>query len=323
MTDAFALEATAVTKRFGASLALADAHLAVRHGEVHALVGPNGAGKTTLLRIFLGLIRQDAGTVSLLGTSRDSSGGRLPDSVAGFVDTPAFYPYLSARANLTLLAGLDLRGGADRPTVARALEEAGLGPVADAQVGTYSAGMRQRLGIAAALLRRPALLLLDEPTSALDPAGARDVRGQLARLAADGAAVLFASHDLAQVEAMCSVVTIIDRGRVGFSGPIADLRARVPRAIHTLRTSDDRAALDLASGRHGLTATAMTGALELEADEASLDAYVILLGKRGIAIRSLERRAPSLESLFLQLTATVEPAPAPGSTNGTGVGVTS
>src|SRR5262249_15169915 len=146
--------------------------LVARPGLLHGLLGPNGAGKTTLMRVVLGLVRADAGTVRLFG--RDVGAGAhqpLPDSVAGFVETPAFYPYLSGRRNLALLARLDGGAAADRRArVNRALEQLSLGDHADAAVGGYSAGMRQRLGVAATLLRTPKLLVLDEPTSSLDPA---------------------------------------------------------------------------------------------------------------------------------------------------------
>jgi ABC-2 type transport system ATP-binding protein len=303
MSDEFPLKAVSISKRFDDRAALVDVHVAVRRGEVHGLIGPNGAGKTTLLRIFLGLMRRDAGTVTMLGRAWSGAGDRLPDSVAGFVETPGFYPYLSARVNLTLLTGLDLQRRVGSSAISEALDVVGLASAADARVGTFSAGMRQRLGIAAAALRRPTLLLLDEPTSALDPAGAGGVRAHIQELAAGGAGILFASHDLAEVEAICSAVTIIDRGRIAFTGSIADLRSRMPSETCLLRTSDDRVAFDLASGRPGLGATvAPEGGLELAADADTLDAYVIVLGCNRIAVRSLERRAPSLESLFLRLT---------------------
>ena len=140
--------------------------------------------------------------------------------------------------------------GADR--VDRALEQIGLGPQADIAVAGYSAGMRQRLGLAAALLRSPRLLFLDEPTSSLDPAGARDVRAIARRLADEGAAVVLSSHDMAEVEELCAELTVINRGRVVFSGTVDELRQLAPAAVHVLRTSDDSAALDLASRQPGV-----------------------------------------------------------------------
>jgi ABC-2 type transport system ATP-binding protein len=164
--------------------------------------------------------------------------------------------------------------------------------------------MRQRLGLAAALLRSPRLLLLDEPTNSLDPAGAHAVRTLVRRLAHEGAAVVLSSHDMAEVEELCAALTIIHRGRVLFCGTVDELRKLAPDAVHALRTSDDRAALDLASQWPGIgVAPALDGGgLDVWADIKALDTYVIALGSVGIAVRGLERRARSLESLFLQLT---------------------
>src|SRR5262249_58603558 len=187
-------------------------------GELHGLLGPTGAGKTTLMRVLLGLVRRDAGTAQLLGHTLDAAADGVPDGVAGLIEVPAFYPYLSARKNLALLARLDTaRGSADRPGVDAALEQTGLTAQADVAVGAYSAGMRQRLGLASALLRSPRLLFLDEPTSSLDPAGACDVRAIARRLADDGAAVVLSSHDMSEIQELCAAVTVIPPRRVVFS----------------------------------------------------------------------------------------------------------
>jgi ABC-2 type transport system ATP-binding protein len=163
--------------------------------------------------------------------------------------------------------------------------------------------MRQRLGLAAALLRSPRLLFLDEPTSSLDPSGARDVRAIVRRLADAGAAIIWSSHDMAEVEELCGVLTVINRGRVVFSGTVGELRQLAPAAVHLLRTSNDSAALELASWQPRVRVTSTTDcALEVAADIEALDAYVIALGRAGIAVRVLERRLRSLESLFLDLT---------------------
>jgi len=230
----------------------------------------------------------------------------MPDGVAGFVETPAFYPYLSGRRNLTLLARLDNHPGSDRKQrVTHALEEVGLIAQAEVPVGAYSAGMRQRLGVAAALLRTPRLLLLDEPTSSLDPAGARDVRALARRLADEGAAVVWSSHDMSEVEELCTVITVINHGRVVFSGRVDELRMLAPASVHALRTSDDRAAVDLALGLHGVKvriAREQDGGLEVSADTDALDSYVIKLGRAGVAVRVLERCTRAIESSFLEIT---------------------
>ena len=301
--DTPALEAVGVSKRYGDRQALDGVDLVAAPGQMHGLLGPNGAGKTTLIRVCLGLTRRDAGHVRLLGRDLASTTGPLPDAVAGFVETPAFYPYLSARRNLTLLARLDGLRGSPRSIVDSALGQVGLGADTDVAVAAYSAGMRQRLGIAAALLRLPRLLILDEPTSSLDPAGARDARALARRLANDGAAVVLSSHDLTEVEELCSAITVINHGRVAFSGTVEELRARAPAAVHGLHTSNNPVARDLALRQPGVkVAPAADGALEVSADTAALDAYVIALGCAGVAVRGLEHRARSLESLFLELT---------------------
>jgi ABC-2 type transport system ATP-binding protein len=309
MLERVALEALGVSKRYGDREALCGVDLVARHGHLHGLLGPNGAGKSTLLRVLLGLVCRDAGTVRLLGRALDAPAGPVPDGVAGFVETPAFYPYLSGRRNLALLARLDGNDSSGADGIARALEQVGLGPQADVAVAGYSAGMNQRLGLAAALLRSPRLLLLDEPTSSLDPAGARDVRALVRRLADEGAAVVLSSHDMTEVEELCAALTIIHRGRVVFSGTVDELRSLAPPTVHALRTSDDRAALDLALHMHGLRVASGVdgGSFELLADSDALDAYVIALGRAGVAVRALEQRAHSLESLFLQLTGQAAP----------------
>jgi ABC-2 type transport system ATP-binding protein len=302
-----ALEARGVSKRYERDV-LCGIDLTIEPGSLHGLLGPNGAGKTTLLRVLLGLVRRDAGSVHLLGREFDFASGPLPDGVAGFVETPGFYPYLTGRKNLALLARLDGAGASSTAwCIELALHQVGLGDCENATVSGYSAGMRQRLGIAAALLRKPRLLFLDEPTSSLDPAGARDVRALVRSLADGGAAVVMSSHDMAEVEALCTTLTVIDRGRVVFAGSVDELRRRAPAETYALTTSDDRAALGLASRRPGVRATiAHGGGLDVAADAASLDAYIILLGCAGIAVRSLNRRARSLESLFLDLTGDAE-----------------
>ena len=315
-----------MSKRFGDRDALSRVDLVAESGRLHGLLGPNGAGKTTLMRILLGLVRRDSGTLRLLGCGLDGTAGSLPDGVAGFVDTPAFYPYLSGARNLALLAGLDRHGGAMRPTgPGNALEQVGLSGHAEIAVAHYSAGMRQRLGLAAALLRSPQLLLLDEPTNSLDPAGAREVRALARRLVDKGAAVVWSSHDMAEIEELCATLTIINRGRVVFSGTVDELRTLAPASVHALCTSDDLAALSLASQRHGLhvkMAPTTDGGLEVSADDAALDAYVIALGRAGVAVRVLQRRTRTLESLFLELTEFAGPseatAPASGAASSAG-----
>jgi ABC-2 type transport system ATP-binding protein len=301
--EQYALKACNVCKRFKEHVAIADVDLRVEPGQVHGLLGPNGAGKTTLLRVLLGLVRRDAGSVHLLGRALDFA-APLPDGVAGFVETPAFYSYLTGRHNLTLLARLDGHKETPNAVVDDVIERVGLASHAVIAVAKYSAGMRQRLGLAAALLRAPRLLLLDEPTSSLDPASAAEVRALVRGIAGAGATVVLSSHDMPEVEQLCASLTFLRGGRVVYSGAVGDLRARVPGAVHVMRTSDDRRALEIVSQMRGITvaaAPAGTG-LELSAPGTTLDDCVLALAAHGVAVRALEPRMRSLEELFFQLT---------------------
>ena len=299
----FALEALGVSKRYADREVLDRVDLIVPPGALHGLLGPNGAGKTTLMRVLLGLVRRSAGTVRLLGHDLDACGGRVPSGVAGFIETPAFYPYLSARQNLSLLISLDdgRRSGRDR-LVRDAIDQVGLGAEADTPVRGYSAGMRQRLGLAAALLRSPRLLFLDEPTSSLDPAAALHTRALARQLADEGVAVVWSSHDMSEVEELCSTLTVVNDGRVVFAGSVERLLERAPAAVYALCTSNDAAALSMASCRRGVKVWTRDDCLQVTAEVEALDAYVIALGSAGVAVRSMERRTRSLESLFLELT---------------------
>jgi ABC-2 type transport system ATP-binding protein len=297
-----AVDAVRVSKRYGNRDVLNEVDLAVQPGQLHGLLGPNGAGKTTLIRVLLGLARRSAGAVRLLGHELGPAGHPVPSGVGAVVETSAFYPYLTARQNLALLARLDgpTTGGRG---VDDALAAVGLAAHADAMVRGYSAGMRQRLGLAAARLRAPRLLFLDEPTSSLDPGSALQVRDLVRRMANEGTAVVFSSHDMAEVEEMCAALTVLDYGRVVFSGSVERLRARTLGSVVTIRTSDDATATSVAAGHHRLRRLPPCGkGLELIGDVDAVDAFVIALGQAGIAVRLLERRARSLESLFLDLT---------------------
>ena len=296
-----AVRASGLVKRFDNTIAVDRVDLEVREGEVRGLLGPNGAGKTTLLRMLFGLVAPDAGSVELLGTPLHRS-DRFPlDGVAGFVEDPSFYPYLSGRANLELLAELD-RGGARR-RIDDALERVDLAGRARDRVSGYSTGMRQRLGIAAALLRAPRLLLLDEPTNGLDPAGARAVGTLLRELGAQGTAVLLSSHLIGEVESTCDAFTVVARGRVVWSGSSAQLRAQAPASAYSLVTSDDEHALAIAAAHPGVRASrSSTGELELEMQEGELDSFVLALGREDVAVRRLDLRLSPLESMFFALT---------------------
>ena len=293
-----AVRARGLTKHYAGTAVVSDVDLTVHAGCVHGLVGPNGAGKTTLLALLLGLVEPDAGELHVLGRDRSEVEGGWLDGVAGMLGTPSFYPYLSGRRNLRHLARLDDDG--DPSIVARVLASTGLAGAADQLVRGYSLGMRQRLGLAAVLLRSPRLIVLDEPTNGLDPAGARDLRALLRELAADGVAVLLSSHDISAVEDVCGAVTVLSAGRTAFDGTLDELRAAAPAGRHRLSTSDDHRATGLAGG---LAVVAHPeGGLAVEATEPELDELVVRLGRAGVAVRGLRVEVGPLTSLLLRLT---------------------
>jgi ABC-2 type transport system ATP-binding protein len=306
MDTPLAVRARGITKCFGDVVALDGIDLDVAQGQIHGLVGPNGAGKTTLLGLLLGLAVADRGTLEILGTpvGRALAG---PDAVAGFVDGPGLYPSLTARQNLGALASL--RGGDPRTAgIDGALAEVGLTDLADDRVRGFSLGMRQRLGLAAALLTKPRLLVLDEPSNGLDPAGKKHVHGVLTRLAADGTTVVLSSHRMDDIEALCSEATILASGRIVFSGPLSKLAAENREVDYRLRTSDPEAARGLAADTAGIHVVDDTGArhdgevLVVRTLVPALDELVVRLVHAGIAVRELAPVVSPLEVAFLALT---------------------
>ena len=290
-----------VVKRYGDVTALEGVSLSVEPGEVHGLLGPNGAGKSTLMRVLLGLVEPDAGRVQIFG--RDVGGAdELPTrlAVAGFVDRPRFWPFLTARRTLEVLARAD--GLDDAPGADEVLARVGLDEVADRRVRGWSTGMLQRLAVAAALLRRPRLLVLDEPTEGLDPLGTAALLALLEALRADGVAVLLSSHDMVEVDRLCDTVTVVHRGRVVRDAPLADLRASLPTTRHRLRTSDDDAAAGVAARHPVALAPTGRGDLVLDADPDALAAFVCDLGRHDVAVLALAEEEPPLVALFHQLT---------------------
>jgi ABC-2 type transport system ATP-binding protein len=314
-----AVRARGISKFFGEVVALDGVDLDIAEGQVHGLVGPNGAGKTTLLGLLLGLAAADGGDLEILGSPMHRTLA-LPDGVAGFVDGPGLYPSLTARQNLAALARLRGGGFDGIGRIDQALEQVGLSTVADDRVRGFSLGMRQRLGLAAALLTRPRLLVLDEPANGLDPAGTRQVHRVLTGLAADGTSVVLSSHRMDDLAALCSEVTILATGRVVFSGPISKLAAETDELDYRLRTSDPAAARRVAGETpqlrllpdDDLLRRHDAEALVVRAAVPALDDLVTRLIGAGVAVRELAPVVAPLEAAFLALT---DAASAPGEEN--------
>ncbi len=294
------VRARGLVKRYAEVLAVDHIDLNVDAGDVYGFLGPNGAGKTTTLRMALGLITPSDGSVELFGRDPMRDGVRALDGVAGFVEAPRFYPYLSARKNLELLAALDGDGAAQR--IAEVLEIVELTARAKHRVGGFSHGMRQRLGIAAALLRRPRLLILDEPATGLDPGGMRDMRQLIRRLAGEEITVLLSSHQLPEVQELCDRVAIVDSGRVVYEGALSDLR-RQGGAGYRLRTTDDARALEVVRRQDALEhASSSEHGLIFQGDERAVGELSLALGRAGIGILALTPELATLEDLFFRLT---------------------
>ena len=308
MGSSLAVRSRGTTKYFGDVVALDGVDLDIPRGEVHGLVGPNGAGKTTFLGLLLGLSVADKGSLEILGAPVDRVLG-VPEGVGGFVDGPGLYPTLTARQNLVALARLRGHGSEGGAEVDHALEQVGLLDVADDRVRGFSLGMRQRLGLAAALLTRPRLLVLDEPSNGLDPAAKRHVHRVLADLAAQGAAVVVSSHQMDDLAALCSAVTLLAHGRIVFSGPVAKLAAESGRLDYRVLTSDADTTRRVIAGHPGLELVADRTRLRLGEDAvvargpvSAVDDLVVRLVGAGVAVRELGPVVPPLEAAFLALT---------------------
>jgi ABC-2 type transport system ATP-binding protein len=300
--DAAPIEVRGLSKRYGEIVAVDDVDLTVGPGDVFGYLGPNGAGKTTSLRMMLGLIRPSAGYARLFGRDPQLSVTAL-EGVAGFVEAPCFYPYLSGRRNLELCAALDGGSTDARARIDEVLEIVGLADRSKDKVRGYSHGMRQRLGIASALLRRPRLLILDEPTTGLDPAGMRDMRELVRDLAAHGITVLLSSHLLAEVEELCNRVAIIRRGRIAYEGSLAELR-ETAGLRYRLRTTDDGLARRVLSAQSGIADVSdyHDGLAFKASSEAAVADLSVALAESGAPVLELSPRRATLEDLFFRLT---------------------
>jgi ABC-2 type transport system ATP-binding protein len=301
MAEAAPIEVRGLCKSYGELVAVDNVNLTVEGGDVFGYLGPNGAGKTTSLRMMLGLIRPSAGSVRLFGRDPQVS-VRALEGVAGFVEAPSFYPYLNGRTNLELFAALDGDGAKGR--IEEALEIVGLRDRAKDKVGGYSHGMRQRLGLAGALLRKPRMLLLDEPATGLDPGGMRDMRDLIRNLSGEGMTVLLSSHLLTEVEELCNRVAIVRSGRLAYQGSLAELR-RQAGSGYLLRTTDDERARKVAEAQAGIddVETAPRTGLTFNAQsEEAVSSLSLALAESGALMLELSPRHATLEDLFFRLT---------------------
>ena len=307
MESSPAVRARGVSKYFSEVVALDGVDLNISRGHVHGLVGPNGAGKTTLLSLLLGLSAADRGTLEILGAPVNGALA-IPAGVAGFVDGPGLYPSLTARQNLRALTSLRGAGPRAAADVDHALGQVGLTDVADDRVRGFSLGMRQRLGLAAALLTSPRLLVLDEPSNGLDPAGRRHIYRVLSEIAGQGAAVVISSHHMDDLTALCSEVTLLANGRVVFTGPVGKLAAESGRLDYRVVASDPTAARQLAASMPGLDLVPGSGAPEpdgavvVRGPVDAMDELVARIVGAGLAVRELRPVVPPLEAAFLALT---------------------
>jgi ABC-2 type transport system ATP-binding protein len=299
-----AISTSELTKRFrGGQLAVDHLDLAVPPGSVYGFLGPNGSGKTTTIRMLLGLAFPTSGTSALLGEPMPAGASRVLPRVGALVEGPAFYPFLSGAANLARYDAVDATADprTARTRIGTALERVGLTAAARKRYRAYSLGMKQRLAIAAALLRERELIVLDEPTNGLDPQGTREVRSLIRQIAADGTTVFVSSHLLAEVEQVCTDVGVMRAGQLVFQGSLARLR-RTGAARVVVRTVDAKLAAKT------LTTMELNDVAE-SADEASAvlgdaepERIVAELVGAGVGIRGFEVAAPSLEDLFVGLT---------------------
>jgi ABC-type multidrug transport system ATPase subunit len=296
MSDDLLIETQYLSKRYGERILAVDRlGMRVRRGEVYGFLGPNGAGKTTTLRMLLGLIRPTSGSALVLGAPPGS-----PESLArvgALIETPTFYPFLSGRDNLRVLAR---HAGTPEARIEPVLEEVDLADRASDRFGTYSLGMKQRLGIAAALLKDPELLILDEPTNGMDPAGMAEMRSFIRELGRGRRTVLLSSHLMTEVEQICDRVGVISRGQLVGEGTVDELRGRESLWV---RAEPALEAERLLGALEGVGEVArIDGGLRVAADPVAAPAINRALVEAGISVAELRPERASLEKVFLELT---------------------
>ncbi|HEX6194600.1 MAG TPA: ABC transporter ATP-binding protein [Jiangellaceae bacterium] len=298
-----AISTAGLSKRFGDQLAVADLDLSVPTGSVYGFLGPNGSGKTTTIRMLLGLVKPTSGAVELLGRPIPAGAGDVLPHVGALVEGPAFHPYLSGRDNLLRLDAADrsVSGKDARGRVGEALERVGLGAAAAKRYRAYSLGMRQRLGLAAALLRPRELVVLDEPTNGLDPQGTREVRAIIRDIAAGGTTVFVSSHLLSEVEQVCSHVGVMSHGRLIFSGTLNSLRHAADTVVR-VETSSPAAAAAVLHCNGTAEPQIRSGEVVATLQDAHPEELVAMLVERGVPVRQFVVALPDLEDVFVQLT---------------------
>jgi ABC-2 type transport system ATP-binding protein len=289
-----------LTKRFGDLVAVDHLDIAVCRGDVYGFLGPNGAGKTTVIRMVLGLIRPSEGHVEVLGSRVPEHRTEALRHLGGFVDDPVFYGAMTARRNLWLLG--EMSGGVEPERISEVLETVGLAERADTKVGGFSHGMKQRLGIAQALLHRPDVIVLDEPTSGLDPGGMKDVRELIRGLGEQGTTVFLSSHLLHEIELVCNRAAIVNHGKVVAEGPVSELR---PAGMAVRVTVDDRRrAVEVLRELPGTPSIAEDGdRLTVNLAEERIPEMVRQLVGAGVGVKAVVPAPEAgLEDVFLELT---------------------
>jgi len=305
MSDSNVIQINNLSKAFGSLQAVDSLSLTVPAGSIYGFLGPNGAGKSTTIRLMLALIKPDAGELEILGHSVTTGRNSALRKVGALVEEPGFYINLSARQNLNLLARLT--GSVDSDRIREVLDIVDLTDRADDKVKAFSRGMRQRLGIAQALLDRPRLLILDEPTSSLDPAGIRDIRQLIIRLAVEEKMTVFlSSHILHEVEQMCTDVAILHQGRLIQSGSVKKLLQDTTLVITELRVNETAKAVGLLESDVAVQAVErVADSIRISVNRAEIPRLTRMLVENQIDIHALIPRT-SLEDYFLQITQEVE-----------------
>ncbi len=289
------VEVSGLTKRYGKHLAVDGVDLSIRRGEVYGFLGPNGAGKTTTLRILTGLISPSSGTVSVLGGHPGDAA--VLARTGSLIESPALYPYLSGRDNLRVLARY---AKVPRTRIDEVLELVDLAGRAGDRFSTYSLGMKQRLGVAAALLKDPDLVILDEPTNGLDPAGMRDMRELIRTLGTDGRTVVLSSHLLGEVQQICDRVGIINEGRMVAERTVGELRGQHELVIAADPVEDARRRLAELVGADAVRSEDHT--LRVQVEPESVAKINKALVEAGIAVTELRTAERALEDVFFELT---------------------